>query len=300
MTAPYQIQSEQQRALIQALSHFEHLVIRPGNPPIAFELMGQLGIQQQDNEDKLLITSTGVRQLLSIQWSEFRLARLDDSRQTLLLSNGQYLILQISNPNGSLESLLPLTGRMMDLPRPTPNPVRLELVKGWYLSEVQPDDRSAYLLHLNDPAIYRYTLHIPYPYTPDDADQWLAMVDSMQLGLGKPSNLAIRNPEGNLCGGIGFIMTAGVPLPHQAEIGYWLAQPYWGQGVMTETVRVFCHWIIENFGFRRLTANIFRENVASERVLYKAGFRLEGSMTHHYLKDGVLYDGKLFALMATS
>lgn len=300
MPAPYQIQSDRQQALIQALSGFEHLVIRPGNPPIAFELMGQVGLQQQGNEDKLLITSTGVRQLLSIQWSELRLARLDDSRQTLLLSNGQYLILQISNPDGNLESLQPLIGRMMDLPRPPAEPVHLELVKGWYLSEIQPQDRSAYLLHLNDPAIYRYTLHIPYPYTPDDADQWLAMIDSTQINLGRPTNLAIRNPDGSLCGGIGFIMAGGPPLPHQAEIGYWLAQPYWGQGVMTEAVRMFCHWIIETFGFRRLTANIFRENLASEKVLYKAGFRLEGSMTHHYLKDGVLYDGKLFALMASS
>lgn len=298
MLTPYQIQSDQQRALIEALGAYPNVVIRPGSPPIAFELMGCIGLDSQDNEDKLLVTSLGVRQKLSIQWSELRLAMLAEDDRTILLSNGAFLILQIHNADGPFIGLKPLLGRMMELPRPLPDPVRLPLVRGWYLGDIHASDRSAYLLHLNDPAVYRYTLNIPYPYTPDDADQWLATVDSLQQSLGKPSNLAIRNPEGDLCGGIGFIVPGG-PLPHQAEIGYWLAQPYWGQGVMTEAVRVFCHWIIEQFQFRRLTAHIFRENAASEKVLLKAGFRLEGSMTHHYLKDGVLYDGKLYALMAS-
>ena len=298
MPSPYQIQSLQQQNLIDALAEFPALVIRPGNPPIAFELMGQLGLQRQDTEDKLLITSMGVRQLLSVQWSELRLARLDESERTIQLSNGSYLILQINTPEGDFSALKPLLGQMMALPRPRPQQVRLPLIKDWYLSEIEPSDRAAYLLHLNDPAIYRYTLHIPYPYTPDDADQWLAMIDSLQQQLNGPSNFAIRNPAGDLCGGIGFIVPGGPPLPHQAEIGYWLAQPYWGQGIMTEAVRSFCHWILETYKFRRLTAHIFRENVPSEKVLLKVGFRLEGSMTHHYLKDGALHDGKLYAMMA--
>ncbi|MEZ0373434.1 MAG: GNAT family N-acetyltransferase [Candidatus Sericytochromatia bacterium] len=299
MAAPYQIQSRQQRELLTALGDFPALVIHPGNPPIAFELMGRVGLQEQEHEDKLLVTSPhGVRQLLSVLWSEFRLVRLDPGGRTLQLSNGQYLILQITNPEGDMLSLTPMLGQMLDLPRPLAQTVKLPLQKGWYLGEIEPRDRAAYILHLNDPAVYRYTLHIPYPYTPDDADQWLALVDSMQCMVGGPSNLAIRNPEGDLCGGIGFIVHGGPPLPHQVEIGYWLGQPYWGQGIMTEAVRVFCHWILQYYGFQRLTAHIFTENTASEKVLLKAGFKLEGLMTHHYHKDGVLHDGKLFAITA--
>lgn len=296
MPSPYQIQSRQQQELIDALANFEALVVRPGNPPIAFELMGRLGIQQQASEDKLLITNPdGVRQLLSVQWSEFRLVRLDQN-QTLLLSNGQYLILQIQSPYEDMSFLEPLLGQMMDLPRPTSQRTHLELNNGWYLGDIQPEDRNLYLLHLNNPMVYRYTMHIPYPYTPDDADQWMAHVDSLQGMLGKPSNLAIRNPEGQLCGGIGFIVPNGPQLPHQVEIGYWLAEPYWGQGVMTQTVKSFCEWVLREFGFQRITAHIFTENSASEKVLIKAGFKLEGSMTRHYFKDGLLHDGKLYAL----
>lgn len=295
----YQIQSRQQQALIDALGAYPGLVVHPGNPPIAFELMGRIGLQQQEKEDKLLVMSPdGVRQLLSVTWSEFRLARLDPNGRTIQLSNGQYLILQISHPDGDLTALTPLLGQMLDMPRPLAEPIRLPLKKDWYLSEIQPQDRAAYILHLNDPAVYRYTLHIPYPYSPDDADQWMALVDSLQYQIGGPSNLAIRNPEGDLCGGIGFIVSSGPPLPHSVEIGYWLAQPYWGNGIMTKTVRVFCDWLLRYYGFSRLTAHIFKENVASEKVLRKANFKLEGSMTNYYLKDGVLHDGKLFARSA--
>lgn len=293
----YQIQSPQQRAFIEALSAYPGLVVLPGNPPIAFELMGRIGLQSQESEDKLLVVSPdGVRQLLSVQWSEFRLARLDETARTIQLSNGQYLILQIHHPDGELKDLTPFLGRMQDMPRPLAQAIRLPLTRDWYLSEITPADRSAYILHLNDPAVYRYTLHIPYPYSPEDADQWMALVDCLQCQIGGPSNLAIRNPEGALCGGIGFIVNGPPPLPHSVEIGYWLGQPYWGQGVMTSAVKVFCDWLLNHYGFSRLTAHIFRENVASEKVLQKAGFQLEGGMTNYYLKDGVLHDGKLFAL----
>lgn len=298
-SAPYKIQSRQQRDLLTALGEYPGLIVHPGNPPIAFELMGRIGVQEHEHDDKLLVTSPhGVRQLLSVLWSEFRLARLDPGGRTIQLSNGQYLILQITNSEGELTQLAPLLGRMLDLPRPLAEKIKLPLKKGWYLDQIRPEDRSAYILHLNDPMIYRYTLHIPYPYSPDDADQWLALVDSLQLQLAGPSNLAIRNPQGELSGGIGFIVQGGPPLPHSVEIGYWLAQPYWGKGVMTQAVKVFSKWALKRYGFRRLTAHIFKENTGSEKVLLKAGFALEGSMTNYYLKDGVLHDGKLYAMMA--
>lgn len=293
---PYQIQSDQQKKLFAALQNYPQLVLRPGNPPIEFELMGQLELQIGENQDKLCVRSTGVRQMLSIKWSELRLAQLDDTQSSLLLSNGQNLILGVQNPDGDLAELRALTGLMQDLPRPLATEVLLDLQQGWHMTDIRPGDRGAYLLHLNNPAIYRYTLHIPYPYTAQDADQWLALVDVLYQARQLPSNLAIRNPDGALCGGIGLLLSPDPHLPHQAEIGYWLAEPFWGQGVMTTAVRKFCNWAFTHYGFTRLTAHIFRENIASEQVLHKCGFQLEGSMTHHYLKDGVLYDGKLYAL----
>jgi len=295
----YKIQSSQQRQLMGVLKEYENLILRPGNPPIQFELMGKLGLMQTQTADKLLISSQGVRQLLSIQWSEIRLAHIKN--QSLYLSDGEQDLLEIQNPDGDLQVLRKHLGLLQDLPHTPAEPVRIDLPNGWALNPIYPADRWSYLLHLNAPEIYQHTLAIPYPYGEKEADQWLALVDIRQTRLGRPSHLALRGPDGELAGGIGLqFRHYSQPLPHQAEIGYWLAKQFWGQGIMSQAVPHFCKWAFQALGLKRIQAHIFRENKASEQVLRKSGFQLEGQMSHHYLKDGHLYDGKLYALTHTS
>lgn len=293
--SPYHIQSEKQRDLVKALSAYPHLVIRPGNPPILFELMGQLGLSSTQKGDRLLLTSSGVRQVLSIQWSELRLCSLNKSERTLFLSNGEHNMLEIQAVKGSLSKLRPLVGLMQALPRPPKKKVRLELHQGWHLEYVKPDDRHAYLLHLNDPLIYQHTTNIPYPYDTREADRWISTLDLRQSKLGQACNLAIRNPKGQLCGGIGLDFSQA-ETEHMAEIGYWLAKPYWNQGIMSQALQSFCGWAFSSFQLKRISARILVDNLASERVLLKSGFVLEGSMTNHFFKAGTLRDGRLYAL----
>lgn len=289
----YHIQSLAQRRLIEALRKHNPLILRPGNPPIQFELMGELSISAGPQADKLLIATEDVRQVLSIQWAEIRLAELKANE--LQLSDGERIMLRVQATEGNLNDLADYCGLLQDLPRPLRHPVRLELPNGWALNPIYPADRWSYLLHLNNPEIYQHTLNIPYPYTEKHADHWLAQVDLRQCRLGYATQLALRNADGELAGGIGLDFGGQTPLPHQAELGYWLAKPFWGQGVMTQAVRVFCDWALQTFALERIQAHIFKANLASERVLQKAGFTLEGQMTRHYLKDGQLHDGKLYA-----
>lgn len=293
--SPYHIQSPKQRDLVKALAEFQSLVIRPGNPPILFELMGHLGLSSNEKGDRLLLSSSGVHQILSIQWSELRLCHLNKSERTLYLNDGEHNLLEIQAVKGSLARLRPYIGLMQPLPRKPFKAVRLELDQEWYLEHVKPDDRHAYLLHLNDPLIYQHTTNIPYPYGTKDADQWIATLDLRQVRLGQACNLAIRNPKGQLCGGIGldFLQKDS---EHEAEIGYWLAKPYWNKGLMSQALNAFCQWAFAAFKLKRLSARILVDNIASEKVLLKAGFRLEGSMTNHFFKEGSLKDGRLYAL----
>lgn len=290
----YKIQSPAQHKLIEMLRKKNPLILKPGDPPIQFELMGHLNLQIGPEADKLLICTEEVRQVLSIQWSEIRLAQMHD--QELQLSDGERIRLRIQSVN----NLKDLNGRglLQDLPRPLQHPIRLALPNGWALEPIAPTDRWAYLLHLNNPEMYQHTLNIPYPYTEKHADHWLALVDLRQCRLGQASQLALRHPEGDLAGGIGLHFSHyHLPLPHQAELGYWLAKPFWGKGIMTQAVRIFCNWAMQSFELERIQAHIFKDNKASEQVLLKTGFQLEGQMTHHYLKEGQLHDGKLYALL---
>jgi ribosomal-protein-alanine N-acetyltransferase len=59
-----------------------------------------------------------------------------------------------------------------------------------------------------------------------------------------------------------------------AELGYRVAQHVAGRGVATETVRELCRLAVARHGLRNLRAGTSRENVASQRVLIKAGFVL--------------------------
>ncbi len=63
---------------------------------------------------------------------------------------------------------------------------------------------------------------------------------------------------------------------HRADMGYVLAQAYWNRGYMTEAVRVVTEWALSQASIFRVWAVCDVENVASVRMLKKAGFQQEG------------------------
>ena len=165
-----------------------------------------------------------------------------------------------------------------------------------HLSEFRSSDKPALIEHLNDRDIYDRTLRIPYPYTDADADEWLALVAKITQQQGRPVHWAIRNADDHLIGGCGFDGFQ-VGKSHRAEVGYWLAKPFWGRGIMTAVVQRVCQHAFEEFGLVKITAHVFSHNPASARVLEKCGFEQEGFLRKHFLKDGQFIDARLFALL---
>ena len=165
-----------------------------------------------------------------------------------------------------------------------------------HLSEFRASDKPELVRHLNDPDIYARTLRIPFPYTEADADEWLALVARTTLQQGRPVQWAIRNAADALIGGCGFDRLQ-VGKSHRAEVGYWLAKPWWGRGLMTAVVQRVCRHAFEEFGLAKVTAHVFPHNPASARVLEKCGFREEGYLRQHFLKDGRFVDARLFGLL---
>lgn len=72
-----------------------------------------------------------------------------------------------------------------------------------------------------------------------------------------------------------------------AELGYWLAEPFWGRGIMTEVVGVLIERAFGELGYNRLWAGYYEGNDRSRRVMEKCGFR-----PHHteYNKPTLLGD----------
>ncbi|MCC5661406.1 GNAT family N-acetyltransferase [Nostoc sp. XA010] len=176
--------------------------------------------------------------------------------------------------------------------------IELLLKNSFWLSQLQSSDAIAYVEHLNDPTIHQTTENIPYPYTKEHALHWIQRHTDITNQYGKPHLLAIRNPQGQLIGSIG-IGEIDERHPHVAELGYWLASSYWGQGIMTQTVQVFLHYTFIELGLLRLWTRVFEFNWGSRRVLEKNGFKLEGIQRQHLYRDGKLIDDYLYGLLKT-
>ena len=198
----------------------------------------------------------------------------------------------VSMPLGESGELLSRPGVMPAMD--SSSPFRIDVNPAIHLSEIRADDEAAFVRHLNDEAIYRQTLRIPFPYSQADAAKFIQIAASATARHGHPVHFAVRDSADRLIGGCGF---DGLAYSHRAEIGYWLAKEYWGQGIMTDVVRAACGFAMEQWKLVRITAHVFDFNIASARVLEKCGFTLEGFLRKHHRKDGAFINSKLYGLV---
>lgn len=165
---------------------------------------------------------------------------------------------------------------------------------GFRLRPWRPDDLESLLRHANDPDVSRGLRdRFPYPYTRDDGEAFLA---GRVLTPGT-LNLAIEI-DGQACGSVGA-QQGSAERGHMAELGYWLGQTYWGQGLMTRVVGLFAPWVMDELRLFRLQAGVVDFNLGSARVLEKNGFQEEGVDRCAIYKRGVLHDLRRFARVRT-
>ena len=85
----------------------------------------------------------------------------------------------------------------------------------------------------------------------------------------------------------------------QAELGYWLAPPLWGKGLMTEAAHAVVRFGFGTVGLHKITVGCFEANVGSRRVIEKVGFRLLCRQEHEFWRDGRWHDHLRFELLAS-
>lgn len=87
---------------------------------------------------------------------------------------------------------------------------------------------------------------------------------------------------GEAIGCVGYLPASASNLKiaaDQAEVGYWIARPYWGQGICTEAMRLVIDYCFRVKGFSILWGDYFPENPASGKVMVKCGFTDTGEVT---------------------
>ena len=80
-------------------------------------------------------------------------------------------------------------------------------------------------------------------------------------------------------------------------MGYYIAEKYLGKGIMTEAVTQICEYVFEKSDIIRIYAEPFAHNTASCRVLEKAGFQYEGTLRSNAVKNGKVFDMKMYSLL---
>ncbi len=147
------------------------------------------------------------------------------------------------------------------------------------------DDIASLVKHANNINIWNNLRNaFPHPYTEEHATLWIASTSTEDPVI----NFAI-DLDGEAIGGIGLIFNADVYVL-SAEIGYWIAEPFWGKGIATEAIRQMMEYAFYYFDIVRIYAEVFENNKASMRALEKNGFYLEGVRRKSVFKNNVLMD----------
>lgn len=151
-------------------------------------------------------------------------------------------------------------------------------------------DEESLVRHANDRDVWiNLRDQFPHPYTPADAQAWIGFAG----GQAQPTSLAIE-VEAHAVGGVSLRLHDDVERV-AAELGYWLGKAYWNRGIMTAAVRAMTDYGFEHFALTRVYAVPFAYNVASHRVLEKAGYVCEGVLRRSAIKDEVVTDQLLYA-----
>lgn len=134
--------------------------------------------------------------------------------------------------------------------------------------------------------------YLPHPYSYKDADVFLKHNVEQVV----QTNFAVIK-DGEITGGVGYIPKDDV-YKFTAEIGYWIGEPYWGQGIATEAIRLLVKKIREQSPLIvRVYAEVFDYNKASMRILEKNGFYLETIRRKSVVKNGIILDDSIFVLL---
>ena len=134
---------------------------------------------------------------------------------------------------------------------------------------------------------------LPYPYSEQDGIDFI----SSMLSANEDETFAFAiTLDDKAIGSIGVFRQQNIHR-QTAEMGYYIAEEYWGKGIMTDAVKQICEYVFKNSDILRIYAEPFAYNKGSCRVLEKAGFQYEGTLRNNAVKNEKVIDMKMYSLL---
>ena len=134
---------------------------------------------------------------------------------------------------------------------------------------------------------------LPYPYSEQDGIDFI----SSMLSANEDEIFAFAiTLDDKAIGSIAVFRQQNIHR-QTAEMGYYIAEEYWGKGIMTDAVKQICDYVFKYSDILRIYAEPFAYNTGSCRVLEKAGFQYEGTLRNNAVKNGKVIDMKMYSLL---
>ena len=133
----------------------------------------------------------------------------------------------------------------------------------------------------------------PHPYTIEDA-KWYVNNCASNDEIHQCTRAIVV--DGEAVGSIGAFIKDDVYCK-SGEIGYWLGEPFWNRGIISEAIKQMCDLVFQKYGVVRIFAEPYAGNLGSRKVLEKAGFELEGILKKSVYKNGAIFDSCIYALI---
>lgn len=132
----------------------------------------------------------------------------------------------------------------------------------------------------------------PHPYSLSDAQNWL----NATIPLNDPTRFFAIISDGIIAGSIGIVTKEDI-YRKNVEIGYFLAEDYWGKGIMTKAIKAATAYAFSTFDIIRVYAEPYADNPGSRRSLEKAGFTCEAIFRKNVIKNGIIKDSCIYSVL---
>jgi ribosomal-protein-alanine N-acetyltransferase len=150
--------------------------------------------------------------------------------------------------------------------------------------------------YAKNPNVTRFTL---WDHHKSETETLAFVRDYAQLryreGMAEPYAIAFANDPANPIGSCGCFWAA---YSHKTmELGYWVAEPFWGRGIAVEACRAVLGSVFKEVNPERMQARVIAGNAASGRVLEKLGFRYEGTLRASLIRRGNVEDVLMYSVL---
>ena len=159
------------------------------------------------------------------------------------------------------------------------------------LRKIQIEDVPALVKYANNKKISENVLNLPYPYQEPDA---VFRISYVVQGFKKKARYVfaiILKERQELIGEISLHMDN---IYHVAQLGYWVGEPFWNQGIASEAVAAMLQFGFETLNLDFIYATCNEQNKASAKVLEKNGMEI------HHVNGGVIQYRIVRSLNSTS